>query len=184
RVFVEQMGSTVITVARDVKIQVEFHDDSVAAYRLIGYENRDIADRDFRNDRVDAGEIGSGHNVTALYEVILKEGYDETLASVHLRYEAPGADKAATEVAYAFPDDALQEVPLHTSKPSRLAYSAATFAEILRDSPHTNELSMDQLIGWTEKAARRNNKDDQELIDLMRSARKLGAGPGAGIATR
>ena len=65
RVFVEQMGSTIFTIARDVKLQVEFHDDSVAAYRLIGYENRDIADRDFRNDRVDAGEVGAGHTAVS-----------------------------------------------------------------------------------------------------------------------
>ncbi len=183
RVFVEQMGSTIFTIARDVKLQVEFNDDSVAAYRLIGYENRDIADRDFRNDRVDAGEVGAGHTVTALYEVILKEGYDDTLASVHLRYEAPGADKAASEISYPFPDEALSETESLTSKDARIAYAAATFAEILRESPHANELSMDDLIRYTRKA-QRPGKDDAELIDLMRSAQRLGAGAGTGVASR
>ena len=73
RIFGEQIGGTMITVARDTKVQVEFNPAAVSSYRLIGYENRDIADADFRNDRVDAGEVGSGHSVTALYEVILGE---------------------------------------------------------------------------------------------------------------
>jgi len=184
RVFVENIGGTIFTVARDVKIQVEFHDDSVAAYRLIGYENRDIADRDFRNDRVDAGEIGSGHNVTALYEVILKEGYDDTLATVRLRYEAPGADKAATEAAFPFPDAALKETTGFAGDNSRIAYAAATFAEILRDSPNTGEMSLDQVIAFAQDAKRSGEKDDAELIDLMKKARRLGAGGGAGIAGR
>src|SRR5690606_24280458 len=71
RVFQEQLGGTLEVVAKDVKIQVEFDPDAVARYRLIGYENRDVADDDFRNDRVDAGEIGAGHTVTALYEIEL-----------------------------------------------------------------------------------------------------------------
>jgi Ca-activated chloride channel family protein len=183
RVFVEQMGSTVFTIARDVKLQVAFNEASVAAYRLIGYENRDIADRDFRNDRVDAGEVGAGHTVTALYEVILKEGYDDTLATLNLRYEAPGADKAATEIAFPFPDDALSETEALTSRDARIAYAAATFAEILRQSPHASELSMDRLIAYTQ-AAKRPGKDDAELIDLMKAAQRLGAGAGSGVAAR
>ena len=66
RVFVEDFNSTMISIARDVKIQMDFNPEVVQSYRLIGYENRDIADKDFRNDKVDAGEVGSGHNVTAL----------------------------------------------------------------------------------------------------------------------
>ena len=70
----DDFQSTMISIARDVKIQVEFDPKSVESYRLIGYENRDIADKDFRNDRVDAGEVGAGHNVTALYELVLADG--------------------------------------------------------------------------------------------------------------
>ncbi|MFT4975569.1 MAG: Ca-activated chloride channel family protein [Myxococcota bacterium] len=184
RVFVEEMAGTIFTVARDVKIQVEFNDDSVSAYRLLGYENRDIADRDFRNDRVDAGEIGSGHNVTALYEVILKEGYADTLATVRLRYEAPGADKAATEVSFPFPDQALKELDSQAGQNTRIAYAAATFAEILRDSPNTNEMSLDAVIAFAEQARRSGEKDDAELIKLMKKARTLGAGDGIGVAGR
>jgi Ca-activated chloride channel family protein len=184
RVFTTEMTGTVFTIARDVKIQVEFHEDSVSAYRLIGYENRDIADRDFRNDRVDAGEIGSGHNVTALYEVILREGYNERLATVRVRHESPGADKAATEHSYPFPDSALQELTSQASRSSRIAYAAATFAEVLRDSPHSNEMSLDAVISLAESARRPGEADDQELIRLMRSARSLGAGPGVGVTER
>ena len=106
RVFVEELGGTMVTIARDVKIQVEFNPESVAAYRLIGYENRDIADRDFRNDRVDAGEVGSD-NVTALCDVILKDGYTPELTGAHAlrsagsgqgrRREVVGLPREATE---------------------------------------------------------------------------------------
>src|SRR6185436_7414271 len=88
RVFSEQTDSLLQTIARDVKIQVEFDPKAVKEYRLIGYENRDIADKDFRNDKVDAGEIGAGHSVTAVYDVVLKS----TAASpvtVRLRHKPP-----------------------------------------------------------------------------------------------
>jgi Ca-activated chloride channel family protein len=71
KVFGQDLAGTIQVIAKDVKIQVEFNPEAVLAYRLIGYENRDIADRDFRNDAVDAGEIGAGHMVTALYDPAL-----------------------------------------------------------------------------------------------------------------
>lgn len=176
RVFVEQLPGTMVTIARDVKIQVEFHPESVQAYRLIGYENRAIADQHFRNDRVDAGEIGSGHNVTALYEVLLSEDHAAELATVRMRWEAPGADKAASERAFRFPAEALQETPALASNDTRMAFAAATFAEVLRRSPHTEELDMNTLIAFTQAAARSGEADDRELLSLMRTADRLGAG--------
>ena len=176
RVFVEQLTSTMLTIARDVKIQVEFDPQSVVAYRLIGYENRDVADRDFRNDRVDAGEVGSGHSVTALYDVILKDGYAPRLATVRLRYEAPGADKAATEKSYPFADRALKERTDLASRDTRIAFASATFAEILRGSPQAAEISMDELLRFAAQAARPGQKDDQELLAMMQRAAQLGAG--------
>ena len=74
KVLVREAGSTLVTVAKDVKLQVEFNPARVASYRLIGYENRVLADRDFNDDKKDAGEIGAGHTVTALYEVVLRAG--------------------------------------------------------------------------------------------------------------
>ncbi len=174
RVFVEDLGGTMVTIARDVKIQVDFNPESVYSYRLIGYENRDIADADFRNDRVDAGEIGSGHNVTALYDVILRDGYARELATVRMRWEAPGADKAATEQAFHFGHGALKETSYLTSRATRIAYSAATFAEILRGSPHAAEISLERLAKFATQAARPGEKDDMELVSLMRQAAELG----------
>ena len=81
------------------------------------------------------------------------------------------------------PDDALSETESLTTKDARIAYAAATFAEILRESPHTSELSMDHLIRYTQ-GAKRNSKDDAELISLMKTARQLGAGAGSGVASR
>jgi Ca-activated chloride channel family protein len=176
RVFVEQLPGTMVTIARDVKIQVEFAPESVQAYRLIGYENRAIADHQFRNDRVDAGEIGSGHNVTAMYEVILADDHAPELATVRMRWETPGADKAASEKAFVFPEQALQETTSLASSDTRLAFAAATFAEILRGSPHTSELDMSALLAFTENAARAGSKDDAELLTLMQTAQRLGAG--------
>ena len=176
RVFVEQLPGMMITIARDVKIQVEFHPESVKAYRLIGYENRAIADAHFRNDRVDAGEIGSGHSVTALYEVILADDYQPELATVRMRWEAPGADKAASERAFPFPESALRESPRLAQRDTRRAYAAASFAEVLRGSPYASELDMASLITFAEQASRPGEKDDLEMIELMKKADRLGAG--------
>ena len=174
RVFVDDFQSTMISIARDVKIQVEFDPKSVESYRLIGYENRDIADKDFRNDRVDAGEIGAGHNVTALYELVLADGAKNKneLATVRLRYESPGADKAATERSWEIPVADVQSNQ-RPSEELRLAYTAATFGEILRRSPYASQISFTDLISYGSKAQRRGEKDDAELIELMQKASKL-----------
>ena len=91
RVFEDQLMSTILTIAKDAKIQVEFNPAVIETYRLLGYENRDVADSDFRNDAVDAGEIGAGHSVTALYEVRFAEeaNPNEVAMTVRVRYEDP-----------------------------------------------------------------------------------------------
>jgi Ca-activated chloride channel family protein len=90
RVFVENLTGTLQTIAKDAKVQVEFDPQRVLRYRLLGFENRDVADKDFRNDAIDAGEIGAGHTVTALYEVKVAPGVSRgTLATVRLRYARP-----------------------------------------------------------------------------------------------
>ncbi|MEC9397191.1 MAG: von Willebrand factor type A domain-containing protein, partial [Myxococcota bacterium] len=94
KVFGEQLDGTLQVIAKDVKIQVEFDKKAVKSYRLIGYENRDIADKDFRDDKVDAGEIGAGHTVTALYEVVLDESSASTIATVRIRHKKPDGYKA------------------------------------------------------------------------------------------
>jgi Ca-activated chloride channel family protein len=172
RLFVEDMAGTLYTVARDVKLQLAFHGDTVLAYRLIGYENRDIADKDFRDDRVDAGEVGAGHSVTALYELILREGYGPAIADVHVRYEAPGADKAASEVRFQVLTEALHERSEAASDDAQLAYTAATFAELLRGSPHTAEMSLPELLRYAD-SGHRDNAERQELMKQIRRAKRL-----------
>jgi Ca-activated chloride channel family protein len=97
KLLVEQVGGTLVTIAKDVKIQVEFNPAQVSAYRLIGYENRLLKTEDFNNDKIDAGEIGAGHTVTALYEVI-PAGGDEPLPTTsvdELKYQAVGGQRSA-----------------------------------------------------------------------------------------
>ena len=87
--FVEDLTSTLQTIARDARVQVDFNPDVVSRYRLIGYENRAIADEDFRNDSVDAGELGAGHSATALYAVQFQPDAQGRIATVQLRWEDP-----------------------------------------------------------------------------------------------
>jgi Ca-activated chloride channel homolog len=177
RVFVEDFNSTMISIARDVKIQMEFNPKVVQSYRLIGYENRDIADKDFRNDKVDAGEIGSGHNVTALYELVLTDtSRNNELAVARVRYEKPGPDSIATERSWTVSTSEINSERL-ASNELKLAFTAGTFAEILRRSPYVSSITLSDLISYGERNQRRGEKDDVELITLMKKAEKLGAGP-------
>ena len=93
RIFVEDLTGTLQVIARDAKVQVEFNPEVVSRYRLLGYENRDVADDDFRNDAVDAGEIGAGHSVTALYELKLREDTVGAIGTVYMRYEDVGLNE-------------------------------------------------------------------------------------------
>ena len=179
KVLVEQMGSTLFTIAKDVKIQVEFNPARVAGYRLIGYENRLLAKEDFNNDKIDAGEIGAGHTVTALYEIIPAGQSVQGSPSVDpLKYQQP-EQKVVTasneiltvKVRYKAPDgqkSSLLEIPLAASEiPSpdkasedfRFAAAVAAFGMKLRGSPHVGE------IKWT------------EIQDIARGA--LGKDPGS-----
>lgn len=160
KVFVDGFNSTMISIARDVKLQVEFDPDVVSSYRLVGYENRDIADKDFRNDSVDAGEVGAGHSVTALYE-IKHTGSEGPLATTRLRYEPPGADGTATERVYQLSSAKIQENP---SSDLMLAYTAATFAEVLRKSPYVHDVKLSDLHNLA--------KQKKLSVDLMKTIKK------------
>ncbi len=173
RVFGENIAGTMLTVARDTKVQVEFNPAAVSSYRLIGYENRALADRDFRNDRVDAGEVGSGHSVTALYEVILGDSPQDRLATVRVRWEEPGADKDATEQEFPFLSEMLASSVAEASPNTRVAYGAATLAEVLRQSPHAAEVRLDELVSLVDEAAL--GQETQELVRMIRMADRLGA---------
>ena len=131
--FVDNLTSTLQVIARDAKIQVSFNPDVVHSYRLIGYENRDVADRDFRNDSVDAGEVGAGHSVTALYELRLHERIDGPIAKVHVRYEDPDSQRIF-EVDRNFNINDLHQHFESASPRFQLAATVAQYAEVLRES--------------------------------------------------
>ncbi|MEZ4239997.1 MAG: von Willebrand factor type A domain-containing protein [Myxococcota bacterium] len=177
RVFVDQLTSTLVVIARDVKIQVEWHADAVRAYRLVGYENRDIADRDFRNDAVDAGEIGAGHRVTALYEVALQEGGTGPLATVRIRSKAPGPDAPASERSYELDRSRLRGRFDDAGRDLRMAVAAAEFAELLRGSPHAAEVTWAQVAAIARGAKRVEYPEDSELVELIEKAAALSGRP-------
>jgi Ca-activated chloride channel homolog len=135
KVFVDNLTSTLQVIAKDAKVQVDFNPEVVKAYRLLGYENRAVADQDFRNDRVDAGELGAGHSVVALYEVRLAAGAAGRIATMQLRWQDPDTGEVREingntntwDVAASFED----------SDPHfQLAVLVAQFAEVLRLSPY------------------------------------------------
>ncbi|WP_228557077.1 VWA domain-containing protein, partial [Myxococcus sp. AB025B] len=172
RIFVEQLGGTLEVIAKDVKLQVEFDPKQVSRYRLVGYENRDIADEDFRNDRVDAGELGSGHSVTALYELELMPGAGEGLATVRVRAKRPRGE-SASERAFPFPASALS--PTFKQAPSDLRFATAVMgaAELLRRSPHAEKWSLDQVREIARSATPSGNEEREEFLALLGEAHHL-----------
>jgi Ca-activated chloride channel homolog len=155
KVLVEEMGSTLVTVAKDVKIQVEFNPARVGAYRLIGYENRIMAHQDFNDDTKDAGEVGAGHHVTALYELAPPDGasrvdplkYTRTASSasasdesftVKLRYKPPAGDTSRLiEMGVVDPGRTFADA----SDDLKFAAAVAGFGMLLRDSPNKGSLT-------------------------------------------
>jgi Ca-activated chloride channel family protein len=143
KVLVREMGGTLETIAKDVKIQVEFDPQVVKAFRLIGYENRVLAHEDFANDAKDAGEIGAGHRVTALYEVVVQprgtiDGVNPDLGVVRLRYKDPDGD--ASRLIERPLADARESGP--ASADLRFAAGVAAFGMVLRHSPHTGDFTL------------------------------------------
>ena len=141
RIFVDDLTGTLQFIAKDAKVQVDFNPETVSRYRLLGYENRDVADEDFRNDAVDAGEIGAGHSVTALYELKLREGAEGKLGTVYMRYEDVGLNEIieinkelqSTDLAVSFEE---------ASARFQLSAVVAEFAEVLRGSYWAREGSL------------------------------------------
>ena len=176
RVFGEDLSATLQTIARDVKIQVAFNPDNVLVYHLIGYENREIADRDFRNDEVDAGEVGAGHSVTALYTVVLKDGAAGDIATVQVRHKPPGPDQPAREKAVGFPVAAVHPAFADASGDLKLAFGSASFAEKLRGARDYEEISYRMIASIVEMGLRRSTQRDDELLELIRSVDRLTGG--------
>lgn len=193
KVLVEESTSTLFPIAKDVKLQVEFNPVTVAEYRLIGYENRLLNREDFNNDRVDAGEIGSGHTVTAIYEITPAGSSAELVDD--LRYQsgaAPAVGDRVSEYAflrirYKLPDEdtsKLIETPIGAgnevgaaggsdiAREARFAASVAAFGQILRGGRYTGDFGYDDVIAL----ANANKGDDEfgyrsEFVNLVRLAK-------------
>ncbi len=167
RVMVEQIGGTLVTIAKDVKLQIEFNPAKVTAYRLIGYENRLLKAEDFHDDTKDAGEIGAGHSVTAIYELI-PFGIKAVLPKVDdLKYQTPGVDPKAfktdeiltLKLRYKDPDKEVSKLleqslsgkPGEFAKTSdnfRFSASAAVFGMLLRDSKFSGSATFIDISKW------------------------------------
>lgn len=191
KVFAEDLTGTLHTIAKDVKIQVEFNPARVAEYRLIGYDNRQLKREDFNNDRVDAGDVGAGHSVTALYEIVPADGdfrfndplrYQDSgaetdsdsdeLAFVKLRYKLPDEDESVLMSQTVAGDSAVDEMP----EPLRLAVAVAGFGELLRDSDYVD--SSQWSVADARALAQGALGEDtfgyrHELVQLMRNAETL-----------
>jgi Ca-activated chloride channel family protein len=161
RIFMEELTGTLQTIAKDAKIQVEFDHAKVDRYRLIGYENRDVRDEDFRNDSVDGGEVGAGHSVTALYEIRLKEDANN-LGEVRVRY----LDEETQEV-----EELQQELSWEgdtLSEDLQFLAAVAEFAEILRGSYWAKESSLESVLELAKSSAK--NEEQFSFIELVRDA--------------
>ena len=174
-ILVERFIGTMQTVARDVKIQVEFNPDVVSRWRQLGYENRAVADQDFRNDKVDAGEIGAGHAVSALYEYDLQSGLkDGWVVKVRLRWFADGSE-SATEKEWLLNASELGADWNSASVDYRTATICAQFAEFMRRSYWTRGDSYHQLVAESQQLFADNPERAQlkELADLIIRTREL-----------
>jgi Ca-activated chloride channel family protein len=176
KVFTEQVDGLLQVVARDVKVQVEFDPNVVKRYRLMGYENRDIADKDFKNDKVDAGEVGGGHSVTALYDVQLAPAQKSPLV-VRMRHKPAkntfnGGSDQAIETSYTMAPSSIAASFEGAPENLRFASAVVGFAEILRHSPAAAEWRLADVDAIASKAAG-NRAERQELIALVRKAQTL-----------
>jgi Ca-activated chloride channel family protein len=175
KVFQEQLGSTLEVVAKDVKLQVDFDPTLVARYRLVGYENRDVKDADFRNDKVDAGEIGAGHQVTALYEVELTDKAQQSnapLGAIRIRHKQPRGEKA-TELALPMTGGVAASFA-NAPADLRFAFAVAAFADVLRNGQDAEHWSLAQIRDLA-RAAAGDDADRKELVALIEKAMTLKA---------
>ncbi|MBM4187935.1 MAG: DUF3520 domain-containing protein [Gemmatimonadetes bacterium] len=196
KVFVQELGATLLTVAKDVKIQVEFNPARVKSYRLVGYENRLLDDRDFNDDTKDAGEMGAGHSVTALYEIVPADGEPGEDGAVDpLKYQrrprvgSASADWFTVKLRYKEPagetSRLLQRVVDRETRSAsadfRFAAAVAEFGMLLRNSEFKGKASYGSVLAQA-RAAR--GPDDEgyrsEFIRLVETAARL-AGRGADV---
>jgi len=192
KIFGKQVTGTLQVIAKDVKVQVVFNPALVAKHRLVGYENRKLAHRDFANDKVDAGELGAGHTVTALYEIVLRKspqripagkaqaaafrGKAGMLALVRLRHKAPQTAKGAKSqlIEGYFPKRLLADSVTKADKSFRLALAVAAFGEKLRGSPHAKEWTLIGIAQLAEKGIDSKDPAQAEFLKLVQKAKTIG----------
>ena len=164
RIFVENLTGTLQLIAKDAKIQVDFNPEVVSRFRLLGYENRRLKHEQFRDDTVDAGEVGSGHQVTALYEIKLHPDATGKMATVSIRYADPDNHRVS-EVSEDISVSQLHESFDTAPATFRLAAGVAEFAEILRESYWAKDGSLDSVHQTVKDAFR--EIDSEQIVELM-----------------
>ena len=174
RIFVENLTSTLQVIARDSKIQVDFNPEVVSRYRLLGYENRRVDDEDFRNDLVDAGEVGAGHSVTALYELKLHEDVVGPLATVFIRYQDPDTHEVA-ETSRKFDRSQFSREFEDSSPRFQFAATVAEYAEILRESYWAQDGSLEDVLTMAERVQGLLAGDSEvaEFVGLVAQAKLI-----------
>jgi Ca-activated chloride channel family protein len=174
RVFAEELTSTLEVIALDAKVQVDFNPEVVAYYRLVGYENRAVADQDFRDDSVDAGEIGAGHSATAIYAVMFRPQAQGRIATVQLRWQDPQTYEVK-EINGNFNTWDLSGSFNEASPYFKLAALASQYAEVLRSSPWAAATSLAQIYHLAASLSEEipEDADVSEFIELVRLASYL-----------
>jgi Ca-activated chloride channel family protein len=189
KTLVSEFGGTLFTIAKDVKLQLEFNPANVSAYRLIGYENRILKNEDFNNDKKDAGELGSGHTVTALYEIIPAGVKSDAFNVDDLKYQqtkstamAKFSDELLTvKLRYKKPDEEVSKLlsqPVvdkqiqisNASENLRWSASVAAFGMLLRESDYIKDFTYDEVISMAQSA---RGKDEEgyraEFVNMAKS---------------
>jgi Ca-activated chloride channel homolog len=175
RLFVDNLTGTLLTIAKDAKVQVEFNPEVVSRYRLIGFENRALKDEQFRDNKVDAGEIGAGHSVTALYEIKRHEDAPAgPIATVYMRWQDPDTGEVM-EINKALESSELAKSFSDADPGLQLAVIVSEYAEVLRESYWAQE---NTLAGVQEEAERigrlfEGNADVSEFVNLVKTAAGL-----------
>ena len=174
RLFVENLTGTLQAIAIDAKVQVDFNPEVVARYRLVGFENRAIADEEFRVDTVEAGAIGAGHKVTALYEIKLHPDAAGRIATVYLRWEDPDSHEV-TELNRDFDSSDMAESFSAAVPRYQLAVVVAEYAEILRGSYWAEDSTLSAVLEEAEAVSRLlpDDPDVAEFVDLVRKANTI-----------
>ncbi len=178
RVFVDHLTGTLAVVAKDVKLQIEMDPKAVARYRLLGYENRSLSRQDFDDDRKDAGELGAGHTVTALYEIRLQPGEHEQLGTLRVRYKTPRAD-TSEKLERTLPGSLVRGAWTEAAPPTQLSVVAAAYAEKLRGSYWVRNLpwsEVQRLYGEIDSELR-SQPEVRELGRLIDVATRLDTRP-------